>query len=496
MEPLTFKIITDADDSGVVKVQRGMEGMHIGARKASGALRNFSKSLSGASSGADIAAGAAESLAHVVGHSLIGAVAVGGVKLFTDQIDKMGEKVKAVAESASKGFDDIDKAGGSMTLADAQANVRGLEQSIISTQTSLKGLNESPLSRMMSSFFEVNKEVRALEETMQRVRDFELAAGMMTQNINEKRLAGLSEEKKKLEEIEILYNARKKVGQGIKSASAKEEYDTASDEKYLRDKYAEIDRQAKAQRDKQQAYDDEVFAAEIQANIYERKFKENADKEAADRKKADQESAHKEELYNIDEAAKLQDSADKTKFDRMMRDAKFALSEQKRLIEKKKSDFEAQSKLSGGLLGASREGQQVLGVARKTRGRENKQADFKAQEAVFGNLADAENKRRAAQGITTMTTPSEMKKRVAAQQAASEAPSLSDQIQGQMTGVDPSQIASEQVKSRFEKQGIGMASDLGPRTKIGQEAQSQTGDVLKAITSLVDLMKSATLVGN
>jgi hypothetical protein len=94
-----------------------------------------------------------------------------------------------------------------------------------------------------------------------------------------------------------------------------------------------------------------------------------------------------------------------------------------------------------------------------------------------------------------MTTPSEMKKRVAAQQAAREAPSLANQIQGQMTGVDPSQIASQQAQSRFEKQSMGMTSDLGPKTgKPGVEAQSQTGDVLKAIQALVDLMKSATLV--
>jgi hypothetical protein len=61
-------------------------------------------------------------------------------------------------------------------------------------------------------------------------------------------------------------------------------------------------------------------------------------------------------------------------------------------------------------------------------------------------------------------------------------------------GVDPSQIASQQAQSRFEKQSMGMTSDLGPRAKVGVEAQSQTGDVMKAITSLVDLMKSATLV--
>jgi len=88
-----------------------------------------------------------------------------------------------------------------------------------------------------------------------------------------------------------------------------------------------------------------------------------------------------------------------------------------------------------------------------------------------------------------------IKEREAAKQSAREAPSLANQIQGQMTGVDPSQIASQQAQSRFEKQSMGMTSDLGPATdKPGVEAQSQTADVMKAITALVDLMKSATLV--
>lgn len=165
-------------------------------------------------------------------------------------------------------------------------------------------------------------------------------------------------------------------------------------------------------------------------------------------------------------------------------------------LEKAKADEVKKAQgLSGGLLGASRGGQQALEVARKTQGRENKQADFKAQEAVFGNLADVENKKRAAQGITTMVTPGDMKKKMAAQQAASEAPSLANQIQGQMTGVDPSQIASQQAQTRFEKQSMGMTSDLGPKPgKMGEEAQSQTKEVMRAIQTLVDLMKSATLV--
>jgi len=164
-------------------------------------------------------------------------------------------------------------------------------------------------------------------------------------------------------------------------------------------------------------------------------------------------------------------------------------------LEKAKADEVKKAQgLTGGLLGASRGGQQALGSARKRTERENKQANFKTQEAVFGRMQEEENKVRAARGQGPITMQA-IKEREASKQAAREAPSLANQIQGQMTGVDPSQIASQQAQSRFEKQSMGMTSDLGPKTgKPGVEAQSQTGDVLKAIEALVDLMKSATLV--
>jgi len=168
--------------------------------------------------------------------------------------------------------------------------------------------------------------------------------------------------------------------------------------------------------------------------------------------------------------------------------------------------------LSGGLLGASKGGQQALDSARKTRERENKRSDFKTQEAVFGKMTQEENAKRKAQGLAPITQQS-MKKRVATEQAAREAPSLANQIEGAMTGVDPSQIASglaqskfqKQIdpsniavgltQSRFEKQGKGIPAELAPATsKLGEETKSQTPELLTAIQSLVDLMKSGTLV--
>jgi hypothetical protein len=401
----------------------------------------------------------------------------------------MSESVKESALAASKAFDEIENAGASMSLAEAQSQVKGLETNIASLQTKLDELDKSPFQNFIAKTTGVREELEALQKTQERVRDTELAAGLMSQNINEVKLAALDEEGKALEKINQEYRDRDKIASKMTTGPAQAQYQSESADKFARDRNAELDKQAKAQKDKQQAYNDEVFRAEIQANIYERKFKENADKEAADRQKADQESAHKEELYNIAEAAKMEEDADNTRFQRLIRDANRARQEQKKTQEEAKKA----EGLTGGLLGASRAGQQALGSARKRTERENKQANFKTQEAVFGRMQEEENKARAARGQGPITMQA-IKEREASKQAAREAPSLANQIQGQATGVDPSQIASQQAQSRFEKQSMGMTSDLGPRTKVGVEAQSQTGDVMKAITSLVDLMKSATLV--
>ena len=476
-------------DKAIAQTTRSLNGLKVSGEKAGGAFRNFSRTLSEAKTGADVAAGAADSLTNIIGKSLVGAVAVGAVKLFTDQINKMSESVKESALAASKAFDEIENAGASMSLAEAQSQVKGLETNIASLQTKLDELDKSPFQNFIAKTTGVREELEALQKTQERVRDTELAAGLMSQNINEVKLAALDEEGKALEKINQEYRDRDKIASKMTTGPAQAQYQSESADKFARDRNAELDKQAKAQKDKQQAYNDEVFRAEIQANIYERKFKENADKEAADRQKADQESAHKEELYNIAEAAKMEEDADNTRFQRLIRDANRARQEQKKTQEEAKKA----EGLTGGLLGASRAGQQALGSARKRTERENKQANFKTQEAVFGRMQEEENKARAARGQGPITMQA-IKEREASKQAAREAPSLANQIQGQATGVDPSQIASQQAQSRFEKQSMGMTSDLGPRTKVGVEAQSQTGDVMKAITSLVDLMKSATLV--
>lgn len=476
-------------DQAIAKTTKSLKGLSISGERAGGAFRNFSRTLSEAKTGADVAAGAADSLSKILGKSLAGAVAVGAVKLFTDQIDKMSESVKESALSASKAFDDIEQAGAAMSLAEAQSQVKGLETNIASLKTKLDDLDRSPFQNFIAKTTGAREQLEELKASQERLRDTELAAGLMSQNISEVKMAGLDEEEKALEKINQEYRDRDKVAAKMTDKFAHDQYQSESGDKFARDRNAELDKQAKARADKEAAYQKELFQAEMAASKFERIAKETADKEIADAKKALEEAAHKEAIYNIKEESSLEMAAEDRKFQRLLRDANTLRAEQKKTQE----DTKKAQGLNAGLLGSSREGTQALEVARKGRARENKQADFKAQDEVFRQLADQENTKRRAQGNTMMATPGDMKRKMAQQQAASEAPGLSSQIQGQMTGVDPSEIASQQAQSRFDRQAMGMTSDLGP-SKNSVEAQSQTKEVMTAIQGLVDLMKTATLV--
>jgi hypothetical protein len=138
---------------------------------------------------------------------------------------------------------------------------------------------------------------------------------------------------------------------------------------------------------------------------------------------------------------------------------------------------EKQGKLSqqagGGVLGASRAGQQALDVARKQRERQLKTENFKVAEKIAPTQRDRE--------------------KLAAQQAAGERPSLGEQIRGGLSGVDPSQLAREAAASKFEKDRA-FKSGTTPSGKLGEEQSSLSAETLTALKALVDLMKSGTVV--
>jgi hypothetical protein len=456
------------DNSGVDKAvagtERAVKRLSVSGQKAGQAFKSFSRSLAEARDASDVAASAAESLGQIVGKSLIGAVAVGGVKLFTDQITRMGEMLKEVATTAQKSFDDIEKAGQAMSLSEAIAQTASVDANIASINNKLKELNRSPFQKFISDTTGATAELDALAKSQQRLRDAKLAEGIASENANDALMDGLDAESKKLYEIDAQYRKRSKMAESMTNPEESQMFKRESGEIMARQRNAILDKQAKDRAESQIKFDKMIFDAEQKLADQAEAREKNTEQERVQRKIDNNNRIYREERYNLDEKIKTETNADDTKFKRLVRDANRAREDQKKATQ-------TSADTSGGVLGATRAGRQALELARKLRERQLKTENYKVAERIAPTQRERE--------------------KMAAQQVAGEMPSLGEQIRGGLTGVSPSQIAREEAAKKFERDRMvgkpGFKSEGGGQTDLSKET-------LKAIQSLVDLMKSGTVV--
>jgi hypothetical protein len=458
------------DNSGVDKAvagtERAVKKLSVSGQKAGQAFKSFSRSLAEARDASDVASSAAESLSHIVGKSLMGAVAVGAVKIFTDQVNRMGEMLKETATNAQKSFDDIEKAGQAMSLSEAIAQTSAIDANITSINNKLKELNRSPFQKFISDATGATAELEALVKTQQRLKDVKLAEGIASENANDELLNGLDAESKKLYEIDAQYRKRSKLAESITDPQASASFKKDAGEMMARQRNAILDKQAKDRAESQIKFDKMVFDAEQKLADQAEAREKQTEQERVQRKIDNNNRIYREERYNLDEKIKLETSADDTKFKRLVRDAYRAREEQKKATQ-------ISAETAGGVLGASKGGRQALDTARKLRERQLKTENYKVAEKIAPTQRERE--------------------KLAAQQAAGEMPSLGEKIQGGLTGVDPSQLARESAASKFEKDrkvGVSGRGAVGAKT----EGDTLGKETLQAIKTLVELMKSGTVV--
>jgi len=465
-QELTLRVRGDNSgvDKAVAGTERAVKSLSVSGQKAGQAFKSFSRSLAEARDASDVAASAAESLGQIVGKSLIGAVAVGGVKLFTDQITRMGEMLKETATNAQKSFDDIEKAGQAMSLSEAIAQTASVDANIASINNKLKELNRSPFQKFISDTTGATAELDALAKSQQRLRDAKLAEGIASENANDALMNGLDAESKKLYEIDAQYRKRSKMAESMTNPEESQMFKRESGEIMARQRNAILDKQAKDRAESQIKFDKMIFDAEQKLADQAETREKNTEQERVQRKIDNNNRIYREERYNLDEKIKTETNADDTKFKRLVRDANRAREDQKRATQ-------TSADTSGGVLGATRAGRQALELARKLRERQLKTENYKVAERIAPTQRERE--------------------KMAAQQVAGEMPSLGEQIRGGLTGVSPSQIAREEAAKKFERDRMvgkpGFKSEGGGQTDLSKET-------LKAIQSLVDLMKSGTVV--
>jgi hypothetical protein len=239
-------------DKAIASTKTAVEGLNVSGEKAAGAFKNFSRSLAEARDASAVAASAADSLSNIVGKSLMGAFAVGGIKLFTDQINRMGEDVKSVATSAQKAFDDIEKAGQAMSLSEATNQVAQLDALLASTSKKLSDLDRSPFQNFIAGATGARVAMEGLVGTSKKLRDMKLAEGLATENANAEFTAGLDEQALKIAKVNAEYEKRSKIAQTFTDKEAYRIYQEASAAQKVRETNAIIDDMAqKAAQEKQ-----------------------------------------------------------------------------------------------------------------------------------------------------------------------------------------------------------------------------------------------------
>ena len=286
-QELTLRVRGDNSgaDKAIANTKTAIEGLKVSGEKASGAFKNFSRSLAEARDASDVAASAANSLSNIVGKSLMGAFAVGGVKVFTDQINRMGESVKAVATEAQQAFDNIEKAGQAMSLSEATSQVSQLDALLASTGKKLSELDRSPFQNFIAGVTGARVAMEELVGTSQKLRDMKLAEGMATENANAEFTAGLDEQALQIAKVNAEYEKRSRIAQTFTDKEAYRIYQEASAAQKVRETNAIIDKMAKkaAQENEKNTQEkiklDQQFGEQSQKNI-EQQIK--AEKELAE----------------------------------------------------------------------------------------------------------------------------------------------------------------------------------------------------------------------
>jgi len=229
-------------DRAIAGTKAAVEGLKVSGEKAAGAFKNFSRGLAEARDASDVAASAANSLSNIVGKSLMGAFAVGGVKLFTDQINRMGESVKATATEAQQAFDNIEKAGQAMSLAEATSQVAQLDTLLASTAKKLSELDRSPFQNFIAGATGARVAMEELASSSQKLRDMKLAEGMATENANAEFTSGLDQQSIQISKVNAEYEKRSKLAQTFTDKEAYRIYQEASASQKVRETNAIIDK--------------------------------------------------------------------------------------------------------------------------------------------------------------------------------------------------------------------------------------------------------------
>jgi len=155
------------------------------------------------------------------------------------------------------------------------------------------------------------------------------------------------------------------------------------------------------------------------------------------------------------------------------------LRQEKTLREKQVKEA---SGVAGGVLGATPAGRQAMDTATKRRQEQLRKENARTADQLTGTEIDG-----GSLGPTRVGQQRDREK-LAAQQAALNAPSLAEQIQGQRTGVNPAELAATNAAQRFEDQRKSFGLEKNPRLTFNGNTSAPKEESFSALLKAIEAL--------
>ena len=298
-----LKIVTDADDSGVRKIQRGMGDLEVSTHKASHATKEFLRELSTVSDASDFASVALGSFSKVLGGSLAGTALIIGGKEIIDVFRSVSTIVDKSKESFDSLVEGLNKGGLPSTFQEGSAQASKLSDEIekINKEIAQLSKGEEALAKgdlkgyfmgLAATITNSTEELIKLREEAKKLANERMLAGAKEELKTAKETVGLSPQ-----EMEQ-YKLKKQFEQDVDKASV--EAGLILLEKYNIDKAAIDDKYYLQKRQKEVEATDglrkirmDEFQAEIDSNNRKTAAESAAWLESMEQKKKEQEQIEK-----------------------------------------------------------------------------------------------------------------------------------------------------------------------------------------------------------
>lgn len=191
-EPLLLKIVTDADDTGINKVNRGMDNLQVSSHKASHAVKSFVENLSQAKDASDVAASALGAFSRILGSSLAATGIVIAGRAIIEAYSKVTEIVEQAKDRIAKASAEIKKSGIDISFGQASSEAKRLSDEADNARESITKLDKSYLSGLVATITGAREELTKLAQESEQMAQQRLLVGATAERKRAEERIGLA----------------------------------------------------------------------------------------------------------------------------------------------------------------------------------------------------------------------------------------------------------------------------------------------------------------